>query len=140
MEEYNYDELASTINIEDISSDELNRDILRGLKDNDPDLGYLFICSPEQVTNEIDVDEFSFCPDNWKELGWLGYYLGKNTTVIELHFYETPPPSCSSGFEGFRRGLGRNKSIQKIAFHLDRLEGRVIELLDQFFQNNNNLT
>ena len=135
MEECNYDELASTINIEDISSDELNQEILRRLKDNDPSFDELWICSPEQVT-----DMFSFCPDNWKELGWLGYFIGRNTFVNELHLGLTPPPSYSSGFEGFRRGMGRNKSIQKIGFNLHRLEGRVIELLDQFFNNNNNLT
>ena len=43
MEEYNYDEAAETINIEEITSDETNREILRRLKSNDPELKVLWV-------------------------------------------------------------------------------------------------
>ena len=73
MDEYNkYDALASTIKIEDITSDELNQNILRRLKDNDPSFDELWICSPEQVT-----DEFSFCPDNGEDWDGWGITLEK---------------------------------------------------------------
>ena len=78
-EEYSnkYDALASTINIEDISSIEQNQDILRWLKENDPELDRLWICGEDQIDDELD-----FCPTNGKELGWLGYFIGQNTTVV----------------------------------------------------------
>ena len=80
--------------------------------------------------NEID-DEFSFCPTNGKELGWLGYFIGKNTNLQQLHINSTPPSSCNSGVEDFRRGMAQNKSIQTIMFTLHPLESPVFELLDE---------
>ena len=89
MEHYKYDELASTIKIEDISSDELNQEILRRLRDNDPEFGRLCMCNEGQIWDEND-----FYPDNGEELGWLGYFLGKNATVNDLYIRSTPSPSC----------------------------------------------
>ena len=58
MDEYNYDALACTVNIEDITSREINRNILRRLKDDDP--SYI-------VSNDDDDG-----------MGWLGYFIGKS--------------------------------------------------------------
>jgi hypothetical protein len=136
MDEYSkYDALASTIQFKNITSDKAKQTILRRLKDNDPDFDSLWICNQNQIH-----DGFDFCPTNGEELGWLGYFIGKNTTVETLYIMSTPSPFCNAGVEDFRRGLGRNKSIQKICFCNHRLEGSVFELLDQFFRNNNNLT
>ena len=71
-----YDALATTIKIEDISSNVRNQNILRQLKDNDPTFDKLWICNQDQID-----DEFDFCPTNGEELGWLGYYIGKNITL-----------------------------------------------------------
>ena len=38
MEGYDYDAAASTIKIEDITSNKINQEILRRLKENDPNL------------------------------------------------------------------------------------------------------
>ena len=135
-EEYNkYDALASTIKIEDISSDELNQEILRRFKDNDPDLEYLCISGDDQLPDEND-----FYPDNGEAWGWLGYYIGKSITVDTLYIKTVPSPSCNDGVEDFHREMGRNKSIRSICFGGNLLDGKIFYMLDSFFRNNNNLT
>ena len=78
MEEYNYDALASTIKIEDITSDEQNQDIIRQLKENDPNRDLVCICDEDDAWSEND-----YCPVE-EEMGWLGYYIGKNTSLWRL--------------------------------------------------------
>ena len=134
MEHYKYDELASTMKIEVIASDEHNQEILRRLRDSDPEFGRLCMCNEGQIWDEND-----FYPDNGEELGWLGYFLGKNTTVNDLYIRSTPSPSCNAGVEDFRRGMGRNSFIRSIIFGCHRLNGQIFYLLDLFFRNNNNL-
>ena len=131
-----YDALACSIKVEDITSDELNQNILRRLKDNDPELDKLFICGEDKICDELD-----FCPTNGKELGWLGYYIGKSTNLQQLHIISSLPPSCNTGIEDFRRGLGRNRSIRKLSFSNNhRLDGQIFHMLDLFFKNTDNLT
>ena len=43
MEGYDYDAAASTIKLEDITTDRTNREILRRLKDNDPNFVKLWV-------------------------------------------------------------------------------------------------
>ena len=136
MDEYSkYDALASTIQFKNITSDKAKQTILRRLKDNDPEFTTLFICNQDQID-----DDFDFCPINGEELGWLGYFIGKNTTLNELGISSTPSPSCNAGVEGFRRGLAGNNSIRRISLCRHRLEGSVFELLDLFLKSNHNLT
>ena len=124
MEEYNYEALARSIKIEDITSDEDNQNILRRLKENDPDFDSFRICSQSQI-----VEEFDFCPTNGEELGWLGYFIGNNTTLHTLYISSAPPPSCNAKIEDFRRGLGRNRSIRSICFWNGRLDGQIFHML-----------
>ena len=71
----------------------------------------------------------------------MGYYLGKNTTVDRLIICSTPPTSCDTGIEAFRRGLGRNRSIRKLSFSdNNQLDGQIFHMLDLFLKNNPNLT
>ena len=125
-----YDALASTIKIEDISPDEGEQDILRRLKDNDPTFDKLWICDRYQI-----VDEFDFCPTSGEELVWLGYFLGKNTTLKHLYICSTPPSSCNAGVEDLCKGLGRNRSIRKLSF-----TRQIFHMLDLFFKHNDNLS
>ena len=113
-----YDALAGTMNIEDISSNDDNQEILRRLKENDPTFTNLCICNQNQIEDEFEFcpNKFDFCPTNGEELGWLGYFMGGNTTLQRLTIWSTLPPSCNAGVEDFRRGLGRNRSIRKLSF------------------------
>ena len=85
-----YDAAASTIKIEDVTDDDLNRDILRRLKENDPELVEL------RVSNAVNLrDENEYCLSSEadaRELEWLGYYIGKNTSLKLLGL---------NGHEGF---------------------------------------
>ena len=139
-----YDALAGTMNIEDISSNEDNQEILRRLKENDPTFTNLCICNQNQIEDEFEFcpNKFDFCPTNGEELGWLGYFLGKSTTLDKLYISSTPSPSCNAGVEDFRRGLGRNRSIRSVSFYRHgRLDGQIFHMLDLFFKNiDNNLS
>ena len=59
-----YDALAGTMNIEDISSNEDNQEILRRLKENDPTFTNLCICNQNQIEDEFEFcpNKFDFCP------------------------------------------------------------------------------
>ena len=81
MEECDYDAAAGTIKIEDIACDAINQDILRRLKENDPNFDKLLVVSTRHI-NESRV----YCPENARELGWLGYYIGRNTILKQLNF------------------------------------------------------
>ena len=81
MEGYNYDALSSTIKFEDITYFKSNQDILRRLKENDIDK--LWICDEETT----DGDTRDYIPDNDEDdMGWLGYFIGNNTSLKEFHF------------------------------------------------------
>ena len=73
MDEYDYDAAASTVEIEDITTNHANRSILRRLEGN--------------IANQkVEVNCFDWQGD--RELGWLGYFIGKNTTLRELCLYK----------------------------------------------------
>ena len=76
-EEYNYESLASTKLIEDITSDERNRNILRRIKENDVDMKDLNIYE----NCRIRINHRDYIPYNGDDLGWLGYYIGRNNTL-----------------------------------------------------------
>ena len=78
-----YTALANSIKIEDITSKELNREILHKLKNNDESFDKLYIIGDDSG----DGDDY--IPDEGEDIGWLGYYIGQNTKLQELHFYIT---------------------------------------------------
>ena len=85
------------------------------------------IYSQSEDIGECNNDNY-YAPDfvdNVEELGWLGYYLGRNTNLNVLYLYENQTNMYDSG--PFFEGLCCNNTIQKI--HLDRfslLEGRLL--------------
>ena len=131
MEEYNYDALAK------------NQDILRRLKDNDPSLNILWICSMNYGVfhpsfNGDEDSSYIITGDDIEQLGWLGYYIGQNTSLRELHFTTISTSIHQIYGVNLYKGLNHNKSIQVIAFAgCDLLNGQIFGMLDQFFTNNN---
>ena len=77
----NYAALADTIKIEDITSCEQNQAILYRLKDNDPTLTDLSISLDSGSSYYDNI----YIPRDEKDLGWLGFFIGKNTTLQDLH-------------------------------------------------------
>ena len=128
MEGYDYDAAARTIKIRDITSDEINRKILRRLKENDPTFDKLW------VTDSRD-DDMDYCPEGARDLGWVGYYISRITTLMELYFYSNPFPGFIDAIEPFCRGVNCNRSIQKISFmYMDMSGGEMFQSLRPFFR------
>ena len=115
MAKYNYAAKADTMKIEDITSDKHNQTILQRLKDNDTSLDKLLICEDFGIFGEGTTSDY-YGPDldNVEELGWLGYYIGQNSNLQKLHFYDNQTnmfDSERSFFEGlWSTGLDR-KSV-----------------------------
>ena len=131
MEEYNYDALASTIKVEDITSDEQNQDIIRQLKENDPNRDLVCICDEDNAWSEND-----YCPVE-EEMGWLGYYIGQNTSLWRL-WIDRIDIICSISF---CRGLSCNTSITHISFRdINLSDENIFHMLNQFLKNNGNLS
>ena len=84
MEGYDYDAAARTVEIEDITSDRRNREILRHLRENDPNFDELWLRGSSRGGASM------YCPGGAHDLGWVGYYIGQNATLQCLHFYMNP--------------------------------------------------
>ena len=126
MEEYNdYDAAAATIKIEDITTDKINRKILRQLKENGPDFDKVWVMSNRDVWGE-EFRRYCYCPEGAHDFGWLGYFIGKNTHLEE--FLLRSNPFKIFAIEPFCRGVNRNRSIQKIELICVDLSG------GEFFQ------
>ena len=129
-----YAALADTIKIEDISTD-ANQHILQCLKNNDEHVDKLYINK-----DNIDNHDKMYIPKDGEDIGWLGYYIGNNTKLQELHF------SVTIKDESFYKEMIRNRSIKKIRcfnvddFNVDSLDQKLFFILSPFFENNNNLT
>ena len=68
-------------------------------------------------------------------MGWLGYFIGKNTCLKELNF-DTHIQS-----KPFYMGLSHNTTIQKMYFEdLDLLDGEIFHLMSPFLKGDHNLT
>ena len=124
-----YAALADTIKIEDITSDETNQEILHKLKDNDERFDKLYIMDDNGSSDDVD-----YIPDEGEDLGWLGYFIGNNKKLHEIHFYK--PIN-----ESFYQEISHNKSIKKMHFNGNSsLDGDKIRMLGPFLKNNNNLS
>eukprot|EP00984_Skeletonema_dohrnii_P019944 scaffold9636_cov76-Skeletonema_dohrnii-CCMP3373.AAC.5 len=70
---YQHDALAAGVRIKDIASTASNRALLHRLKNNDPGLTHLSIDDLE--------DDALFQVREGDDLGWLGYFIGRNETL-----------------------------------------------------------
>jgi len=114
-----YAALADTIKIEDITSNDINQTILRRLKDN-ISIHY----SDKLHLIKGDQDHNDYILDDGEDIGWLGYYIGQNTTLQSLN-------------ESFFKEISCNTSIRKVYFNI--VDGKMLSMLGKFFQNNNSL-
>jgi hypothetical protein len=150
MERYNYDTAATTVNIEDITSDDANRNILRQLKDDDPTFTVLRLCqnypnarwgySLHGPLRQIK----DYCPESARDLGWVGYFIGKNTKLGELQLLFNPLQCFHDNrtdIHAFFRGVNSNRSIQKIFFvNMNLPVGEIFQSLNPFFKKNRSLS
>jgi len=134
MDEYNkYAALADTIQIEKITSDRRKQIILQRLRDNDESFDKLWICSKDQV-----IDELDYYPYTSTELAWLGCFLGSSTTMKELYISSDLTHFDNSIRDVFLRGLANNKSIYQLNFECFAFAGQeMLRMVDQLMKNNN---
>ena len=138
-------------NIEDITSIENNQAILRRMKNDDPELTSLSLC-----TNDDDDDEYrrntcfkSRAPGGecyaveQNDAGWLGHFVGNNTKLTTIEIQEDLLYGDDDIAEKFCAGLSRNRSVQKLLLNGVDLSvsngGMCIQNLKPFLQNNGNL-
>jgi len=133
MDGYNkYTALANTIKIEDITSNKRNQSILHKLKNNDESFKELYI------KDEYHPGDHHYTHEKGKDIGWLGYYIGRNTNLKTLHFHTACSPNAHVMF--LYNGISCNNTIQKVKFwRCDLLDGSLFSMLDKFFKNNNRL-
>jgi len=70
-----YDDRAGcvSVNLEDITSSENNENILRKLRDGEPNWDKQIF-----ITNEFIHDDKDFVVGDGDDCGWLGYFIGRS--------------------------------------------------------------
>ena len=148
-----YEAQADIISVDDIAKNSNNRIVMRRIKRNEAD------ADDDNNSNENDENKalrirnyhgedgggcIDYVPEGVYDMGWLGYFVGKNEHLQELiinPFIPTSGSSLRDVMEPFLRGVSQNKSIRAIDFsNVDLLGGEMFTMLGSFFQNIYNLT
>ena len=149
-----YDTQVDSINVDDIAKNRNNRIVLhRLLRNNAGDENneslwirnrHYYIGPYPQRDERNGEDCVDYVPEGTNDMGWLGYFIGKNDHLERLYIRPFTPPSGSSVrdvLDPFFRGVSRNKSIQQISFaNINLSGGNIFTMLRSFFQNNHNFT
>ena len=150
-----YEAQANSIDINTITNDKINREILHRLRANDPTLTEVGICDLEAREDDAsrafhyrgaeaayEETRTYYCPINNIELGWLGFFIGRNTQVVDLRFY------CSGinieidggNYSIFREGMSHNRSIEDLAILGMDMSDELICSLEPFIKNSGGIT
>ena len=143
-----YDAQVDSIDVDDIAEDSNNIIVMSRIKRNNANENDELWIKSYHEDDEDDDGEYcvDYVPEGAYDMGWLGYFVGKNDYLQELRIR---PFTLMSGVSEsvrdvlvpFLRGVNRNKSIRKINFNgVDLLGGEVFTMLGSFFQSNHNLT
>ena len=141
MTTHMYDAQANSIKVEDITTNESNRMILKRMRRNkDTNIFTLYI----QNRHSTEEGYNEYVPEGAKDMGWLGYFIGKSNDLEELDINadaEVIEPLLrgvtTDVIKPFFSGVSSNKSIRKLKFYsMDLLGGEIFTMLDQFFKNN----
>ena len=110
MEGYDYDAAARTVKIEDITSDETNQEILLKIK------GKFRIPTFVELYIDPGGTQRSHCyvPGGAHDSGWLGYFIGKNTSLKALYLESNPFEGFNGAIETFCEGVNSNRSLERM--------------------------
>ena len=118
---------ADIIDVDDIAVQVKNKIVLRRIRRNDANTNSLYIRNKHYTVGD------DYCPEGAYDMGWLGYFIGRNEHLEELIIKRIIPTSGASVrdvMEPFLRGVSCNKSIQEIGFYsMDLLGGEVFTML-----------
>eukprot|EP00984_Skeletonema_dohrnii_P025672 scaffold14845_cov115-Skeletonema_dohrnii-CCMP3373.AAC.4 len=106
---YHHDALAAGVRIKDIASTASNRALLHRLKNNDPGLTHLSI---DESDDDYGDDDDIFQVREGDDLGWLGYFIGRNETLKSS--YVCYLPGDAEQRKKFFFEVQRNKSIKSV--------------------------
>ena len=124
-----YDAHAQSVDLTEITSSNHNAWILRRLRDNDPEMDMLWI---EQVQQDDAWDgDSDFVVGDGDDLGWLGYFIGRNTTLLDLYIYDLPEDKRR--ILAFIRELVSNRSLMSLNISTNLGEG--FQSLDSLLKN-----
>ena len=125
-----YEALESDVDLESITSTKCNALILEKLRDDDDEFKSMGIVIGGGINDDYSDDDFVV--EVGDDMGWLGYFIGKNKRLQTLNIMYLPADIS------FRRGLARNQSIQNILMYGTQSNG-MFEALAPFLQKNNTL-
>ncbi len=114
-----YDAHVQTLDLNDITSSDDNAEILRRLRDNDPKLPWL--CIRQHVNADTD-------------LGWLGYFIGRNTKLRSLYILDMPE-YYREQIAALFRGIEQSRSIQKLSIEGDDLGESVLNSMSALLRS-----
>jgi hypothetical protein len=129
-----YDALAQDINLQDITSCEGNANILRMIRDGDPNW-----TNSLYITSEEDEDDLmnEFVVGEGDDLGWLGYFVGKDEVLEDLTIYYLP--DGGDQINKFFEGMSQNRSIKTLQLCTE-IGADGWSRLGSFFETNRNLS
>ena len=116
-----YEAQADTINVDNITTNSNNRIVLRRLQRNNAnDTNNELYIHDEHDDEDQEEDCDDYYPESPEDMGWLGYFVGKNQHLEKLSMTMFEPNSGSSVRDvivPFLRGVNNNKSIREIGFY-----------------------
>ena len=154
-----YEAQANSVDINTITiNDKINREILHRLRANDPTLTEVGITDIEAREQDYynaerhrgaeaayEETRTYYCPTNTNELGWIGYFIGRNSVVDELTLFHINTDNIRTLGEAniwsiFGEGMSYNRSIDELSILGMRLTGDLISSLEPFIINSRGLT
>ena len=94
----NYAALERELIITDVISHGNSAEIMQMVKDNDPKFTELY------TGNDVAIGDYE--PSGEYDMGWLGYFVGKNTVLKKLN---VNADGITSELNAMCRGLSNNK-------------------------------
>ena len=135
-----YDALAATTRVEDITEDVVNQETLRLLRAYDAGLSYLCLWGPEARAEDSEdvVEPGDYFPGSSDELGWLGHFVKNSTSLKRIDMCEGDVfKKCSQqSVERFFEDLGRCSHIERMEFYYADLT-KIIHKLGPAMKNSN---
>ncbi len=128
-----YDARVNDVNLEEITSSVHNANILRALRDEQPDSRQ----EKEIALVPPTLQEFLFNDDDFvvregDDLGWLAYFIGRSKCLDEVYLF------IDAISEVLIEGITRNTTINTLYIGAD-LGDQAMERLSQFIRSNKNL-
>ncbi|KAL9184913.1 hypothetical protein ACHAXT_002690 [Thalassiosira profunda] len=130
-----------------------NVDVLRRIRDDDPGLTKLAVCTEQHRGRRVlggggsDSGFEYYCPSDHEDLRftgtgawWTGSFIGSNKNLRELVVYGSSFAEPNNSLLKFLAGVSRNRSIRGIRLHgIDLSNVDILRTTNLIFKNNANL-